>query len=155
MGWCMREPYCPLSSAVCNATIPTKLLFEMARICMFAVLLRFTLSFVNKVYVGFLSRVRERRTVNMLVKVQYIWKYGCIQQFASKHKPQTFSRVCLRLKRGVYRWKLKCFTAHVTLSSAEAYMKFLVRERERRKERWEELNKGSLCELMQSIWRRI
>jgi hypothetical protein len=28
-----------------------------------------------------------------------------IQQFASKHKPQTFSRVCLRLKRGVYRWK--------------------------------------------------
>ena len=24
-----------------------------------------------------------------------------------------------------------------------------------RKERWEELNKGSLCELMQSIWRRI
>ena len=30
-----------------------------------------------------------------------------IQQFASKHKPQTFSRVCfivcLRLKRGVYR----------------------------------------------------
>ena len=37
-----------------------------------------------------------------------------LQQFASKHKPQTFSRVCLRLKRGVYRWKLKCFTAHVT-----------------------------------------
>jgi hypothetical protein len=35
-----------------------------------------------------------------------------LQQFASKHKPQTFSRVCLRLKRGVYRWKLKCFTNH-------------------------------------------
>jgi hypothetical protein len=28
-----------------------------------------------------------------------------IQQFASKHKQQTFSRVCLRLKRDVYRWK--------------------------------------------------
>jgi hypothetical protein len=28
-----------------------------------------------------------------------------LQQFASKHKPQTFSRVCLRLKRDVYRWK--------------------------------------------------
>jgi hypothetical protein len=28
-----------------------------------------------------------------------------VQQFASKHKPQTFSRVCLRLKRDVYRWK--------------------------------------------------
>jgi hypothetical protein len=41
------------------------------------------------------------------------------------------------------------------LSSAEAYMKFLVREKWARKEWWEELNKGSLCELMQSIWRRI
>ena len=30
MGWCMREPYCPLSSAACNATIPTIPLFEMA-----------------------------------------------------------------------------------------------------------------------------
>jgi hypothetical protein len=30
MGWCMREPYCPLSSAVCNATISTLPLFEMA-----------------------------------------------------------------------------------------------------------------------------
>jgi hypothetical protein len=30
MGWCMREPYCPLSSAVCNATIPILPLFEMA-----------------------------------------------------------------------------------------------------------------------------
>jgi hypothetical protein len=29
-GWCMREPYCPLSSAVCNATIPIFPLFEMA-----------------------------------------------------------------------------------------------------------------------------
>ena len=28
--------------------------------------------------------------------------YRIIQQFASKHKPQTFSRVCLRLKRDVY-----------------------------------------------------
>jgi hypothetical protein len=42
-----------------------------------------------------------------------------------------------------------------SLSSAEAYMKFLVREKWARKEWWEELNKGSLCELMQSIWRRI
>ena len=29
MGWCMKEP-CPLSSAVCNTTIPTLPLFEMA-----------------------------------------------------------------------------------------------------------------------------
>jgi hypothetical protein len=43
-------PYCPLFSAVCNATIPTLPLFEM---------LRFTLSLVYKVYkgyIGFLSR---------------------------------------------------------------------------------------------------
>ena len=31
--------------------------------------------------------------------------HDVLQQFASKHKPQTFSRVCLRLKRDVYRWK--------------------------------------------------
>jgi hypothetical protein len=30
MGWCMREPYCPLSFAVCNASIPTLAFFEMA-----------------------------------------------------------------------------------------------------------------------------
>ena len=46
---------------------------------MFAVLLRFTLSFVYKVYIGFLSRMRDwtvavaQYTVNLLVKVlQYI-----------------------------------------------------------------------------------
>jgi hypothetical protein len=55
----MREPYCPLSSAVCNATIPTLPLLEDGRVCMFAILLRFTLSFVYKVYIGFLSRMRD------------------------------------------------------------------------------------------------
>ena len=30
MGWCIREPYCLLSSAVCNATFPTLPLFKMA-----------------------------------------------------------------------------------------------------------------------------
>jgi hypothetical protein len=50
---------------------------------MFAVLLRFTFSFVYKVYIGFLSRMRDwtvaaarYNTVNLLVKVQYIKKYG-------------------------------------------------------------------------------
>ena len=32
-----------------------------------------------------------------------------LQPFASKHKPQTFSRVCLRLKRRVYCWKRECY----------------------------------------------
>jgi hypothetical protein len=43
------------------------------------VLLRFTLSFVYKVYIGFLSRMRDwtvavaqHSTVNLLVNVQYI-----------------------------------------------------------------------------------
>jgi hypothetical protein len=81
MGWRMREPYCPLSSAVCNATIPTLPLFEIyGRICIIAVLLRFTLSFVYKVYIGFLSCIWldssiAVSTVNLLV--QYICKYGC------------------------------------------------------------------------------
>jgi hypothetical protein len=45
---------------------------------MFAVLLRFTLSFVYKVYIGFPSRMRDwtvavaHSTVNLLVKAQYI-----------------------------------------------------------------------------------
>jgi hypothetical protein len=30
-----------------------------------------------------------------------------------------FRAVCLRLKRGIYRWKRKCFTAHVTCYSAK------------------------------------
>jgi hypothetical protein len=54
-----------------------------------------------------------QKSVNMFKHVS-VTARKLIQQFASKHKPQTFSRVCLRLKRGVYRWKLKCFTAHVT-----------------------------------------
>jgi hypothetical protein len=29
--WCMKKPYCPLSSAVCNTTIPTFPLFEQWR----------------------------------------------------------------------------------------------------------------------------
>ena len=50
------------------------------RICMFAVLLRFTLSFVYKVYIGFLSRMRDwtvavaQYTANLFVKVQYIFE---------------------------------------------------------------------------------
>ena len=43
MGWCMREPYCPLSSAVCDATIPTLPSFEMA----------------ESLYIRFLSRMRD------------------------------------------------------------------------------------------------
>jgi hypothetical protein len=47
MGWCMREPYCPLSSAVCNATIPTLPLFEIAE------------SPCSPFCFGFLSRMRD------------------------------------------------------------------------------------------------
>jgi hypothetical protein len=82
MGWCTREPYCPLSSAVCNATIPTLPLFEMAQNCMFAVLLRFTLSFVYKVYIGFLSRKRDRT-----VAVAQYSKFTCESTVYSKIWP--------------------------------------------------------------------
>jgi hypothetical protein len=47
------------------------------------------------------------------------------------------------------------YTDVYPLSSAEAYMKLLVREKWARMEWWEELNKRSLCELMQSLLRRI
>ena len=62
-------------------------------------------------------------TVNVLAKIKVLEcliSLPLLQQFASKHKPQTFSRVCLRLKRGVYRWKRKCFTAHATCYSEKA-----------------------------------
>jgi hypothetical protein len=70
----------------------------------FAVLLRFTLSFVYKVYIGFLSRMRDwtvaystvqystvqystvqYSTVNLLVKVQYI----CIFENMAVYTPST------------------------------------------------------------------
>jgi hypothetical protein len=42
----------------------------------------------------------RQMTLSLISVFQFI-----LQQFASKQKPQTFSRVCLRLKRDVYRWK--------------------------------------------------
>ena len=58
---------CALFSTVCNATIPTLPLFEM-----FAVLSRFTLSFVYKTYIGFLSRMRA-------------WTVGAAQHSTAQH----------------------------------------------------------------------
>jgi hypothetical protein len=54
---------------------------------MLAVLLRFTLSFVYKVYICFLSRVRdwtsavEHSTVNLLVQYFKIWLYNNLDMF--------------------------------------------------------------------------
>jgi hypothetical protein len=49
MGWCMREPYCPLSSAVSNATIPTLPLFEIAEFAYlpFCYALHYLVLFIN------------------------------------------------------------------------------------------------------------
>ena len=75
----MREPYCPLSSAVCNATIPTLPLLEMAESACspFCYVLHYLL--VIK-FIGFLSPMRDWTvaiavsTVNFLVvTVQYIF----------------------------------------------------------------------------------
>jgi hypothetical protein len=76
-GWCTREPYWLLLSAVSNATIPT-----------FAVLLRFTLSFVYKVYIWLSSRVRD----SGLEKAGCQWpKAGHILEMAGKKKFELLS----------------------------------------------------------------
>jgi hypothetical protein len=65
----MREPYCPLSL---QRYYPNITIISDGRICMFAVLLRFTLSFVYKVYIGFLSRMRD-----WTVAVAQYSKFAC------------------------------------------------------------------------------
>ena len=71
-GWCTREPYCPLSSAVCNTTIPTLLLFEMTESACSPFCYVLHLSFVYKVYIGFLSRMRD-----WTVAVAQYSKFAC------------------------------------------------------------------------------
>jgi hypothetical protein len=43
MGWCMREPYCPLSSAVGNATIPTLVKMVKSACSLFCYVLHYLL----------------------------------------------------------------------------------------------------------------
>ena len=50
-------------------------------------------------------RILQRKNMEILHISKCLILKNSLQQFASKHKPQTFSRVCLRLKRDVYRWK--------------------------------------------------
>jgi hypothetical protein len=77
MGWCMREPYCPLSSAVCNATIPTFPLFVMAESACspFCYILHYLLFIKLKsafYHVCVTGQLLYHSTVNLLVKLQYI-----------------------------------------------------------------------------------
>jgi hypothetical protein len=67
LGWCMREPYCPLSSAVCNATIPELPLFEMAESACspFCYVLHY-LSFIK-----FTSAFYHACVIGQLLTVQY------------------------------------------------------------------------------------
>jgi hypothetical protein len=60
------------------------------RICMFAVLLRFTIYFVYKVYrlfvtFGWPDSCCGNSTINFLVKEQYIWKHGCMTTSTCLH----------------------------------------------------------------------
>jgi hypothetical protein len=73
----MREPYCPLSSAVCNAAIPTLPLFEMAESACSPFCYEFTLSFVYKAYIGFLSRMRD-----WTVAVAQYSKFACYTEYS-------------------------------------------------------------------------
>jgi hypothetical protein len=63
MGWCMRQLYCPLSFAVCNATIPTLPLFEVAESAYspFCYVLHF---FVYKIY------------IDLYIFITYTWHAG-------------------------------------------------------------------------------
>jgi hypothetical protein len=80
MGWCIRESYYPVSSAVCNATIPTLPLFEMAEsVCLpFCYVLHLIIHLLFIKFISaFLSRMRDwtvavaqHSTVHLLVKVQ-------------------------------------------------------------------------------------
>jgi hypothetical protein len=75
MGWCMTQHegallptlLCSLQRCYPNITITWD-----CWICLFAVLLRFTLSFVYKVYIGFLSHVRD-----WTVAVAQYSKFAC------------------------------------------------------------------------------
>jgi hypothetical protein len=62
---------------------------------------------------------RERINVGRMARNCIVSWGEFLQQFASKHKPQTFSRVCLRLKLDVYRWKrnVSLFMCHVIVQS--------------------------------------
>jgi hypothetical protein len=73
MGWCMREPYCPLSSAVCNATIPTLPLFKMAESACspFCYVLHYLL-FISLHTVCFISSIRD-----WTVPVAQYSKFAC------------------------------------------------------------------------------
>jgi hypothetical protein len=62
----------------------------------FIIISKYYLNFLKSKVVGFLNG-----NYDSSANLHDMW----LQQFASKHKPQTFSRVCLRLKRDVYRWK--------------------------------------------------
>jgi hypothetical protein len=75
MGWCMREPYCPLSSTVCNATIPT-----------FRRSVTFCIIFF-KVYISFLSRVHDWTVAVAIVFQDMVWKLS---------KPQSgYNELCV------------------------------------------------------------
>ena len=77
MGWYIREPYCPLSSAVCNATIPTLPLLEMTESACspFCYVLnsRLFIKFISAFYhIRVTGKLLQHSTVNFLDKVQYI-----------------------------------------------------------------------------------
>jgi hypothetical protein len=79
----MREPYCPFFSAVCNATIPTLPLFEMAEsacspfcyVLHYLVLIKFVSAFYHVCVTG---QLLWHSTVNLL------FKYSIFENMAEK-----------------------------------------------------------------------
>jgi hypothetical protein len=76
---------------------------------------------------------------------------NCIWRDQNSTYKKTFDNTKYDMTRNLTRFYTKVynvFTHSVPLSSAEAYKKFLMREKWARKKWREERNKGSLCKLM-------
>ena len=73
MGWCMREPYCPVSSAVCNATMAPLLLFEMAE----SACLPFCYVLHYLVFIKFISSFYHVYMRDWTVAVAQYSKFAC------------------------------------------------------------------------------
>ena len=74
MGWCMREPYCSLSSAVCNTTIPTLPLYEITEYALCSPFCNVS----HYLYINILQHSTAQHStvqysaVHLLVEIKYI-----------------------------------------------------------------------------------
>ena len=88
--------------------------------------------------------------MRFIISLPIVWiafdatKIRSIKKIFDNTKYDIMTRNLTRFYTKVYN----VFTHSVPLSSAEAYKKFLMREKWARKKWWEERNKGSFCKLI-------